>query len=667
MLASAAPGSLTNDETFTLVPPLRPRRLDGLAFWLALPVADGGACSASSVRRPSSARRRTTGPRRCSPAGSRACRPASSSRCTATGARRRGSTARPRGACSLSSATRSRAAALRRADAVRTVSPFTAGSCASSASSRRRTSRRTWTSSRSTCRRGRCRSSRSRSSSACSRRTRTSTGSRTPGGSRRRAFRTRRSTSSARERARTSPRRSSATCGAAGTASSRRTRSPPRWTPRGCSCCRRARRGWGACSSRRSAAAAESSARAPARSRTSSWTGRAGCSSPPAIRRRSPTRSCACLSDRALAERLGRRRTRRGGAVAADAGGVRAPDAGARRRVRTLVFITQSADPAHPVLGATLPKIRALAERVDEVVVLADTVVPEALPENCRARSFAASSQAGRGARLLAALAPEITRRPVAVVAHMAPSTRCIAAPLARPLRVPLLLWFTQQARRSAARRAERVVDAVLTVDERSVPLRSPKVHAIGHGIDVDALPCVPERRPPLRRLLGLGRYAPVKGWETVLRALPELPDATLTLHGPMLTDADRAHRPRLERLADELAVARPRHVRRRDRVRGGAAPVRARRRRRQRDARQRGGQGRLRGRRRVPAGLRGVAGVRHAAAGAAALPRRLPRLARREDPRLRRRRRPGAARARRRGALRRAAGRDRVLEVAGA
>jgi len=37
VLASAAPGSLTNDETFALVPPVRPRSLDGLAFWLALP------------------------------------------------------------------------------------------------------------------------------------------------------------------------------------------------------------------------------------------------------------------------------------------------------------------------------------------------------------------------------------------------------------------------------------------------------------------------------------------------------------------------------------------------------------------------------------------------------------------------------------------------------
>jgi glycosyltransferase involved in cell wall biosynthesis len=228
-----------------------------------------------------------------------------------------------------------------------------------------------------------------------------------------------------------------------------------------------------------------------------------------------------------------------------------------------VVFVTQAADPAHPVLGATLGKIRALAARVDEVVVLADSVDPAALPENCRARSFAAPSQAARGARYLAALAPELARGDVAVLAHMSPIFALLAAPVARPLRAPLLLWFTQQAGGAGLQAAERVVDRLLTVDVRSIPLRSPKVRAIGHGIDVDRLPCVPERRPPLRRLLGLGRYAPVKGWETVLRALTELPDATLTLHGPMLTDADRAHRPQLESLADALGV--------RDRVSFGA------------------------------------------------------------------------------------------------
>jgi glycosyltransferase involved in cell wall biosynthesis len=222
-----------------------------------------------------------------------------------------------------------------------------------------------------------------------------------------------------------------------------------------------------------------------------------------------------------------------------------------------LVFVTQAADPAHPVLGATMAKIRALAARVDELVVLAGRIERRALPANCVAHSFAAPVQAARGARYVAGLVPELLRRPLAVVVHMSPIYVLLAAPLARPLRVPLLLWFTQQGAGARLHAAERAVDAILTVDTRSVPLESPKVRAIGHGIDVGALPCVPERHPPLRRLLGLGRYAPVKGWETALRALPELPDTTLTLHGPMLTDGDRAHRPQLEALARELGVSK--------------------------------------------------------------------------------------------------------------
>lgn len=220
-----------------------------------------------------------------------------------------------------------------------------------------------------------------------------------------------------------------------------------------------------------------------------------------------------------------------------------------------LIFLTQAADPRDPVLAATLPKIRALAARVDELVVLGLRVDQAALPANAKGVEFGAPTQARRTLRFLAGLAPELAPKPAAVVAHMAPVYALLAAPLARPLRIPLLLWFTQQAAGPKLQAAERVVDVLLTVDRRSVPLRSPKVRAIGHGIDVAALPCVPERRPPLRRLLGLGRYAPVKGWETVIRALDELPDATLTIHGPQLTDVDREHRRELEQLADDRVV----------------------------------------------------------------------------------------------------------------
>src|SRR5262249_26172445 len=141
---------------------------------------------------------------------------------------------------------------------------------------------------------------------------------------------------------------------------------------------------------------------------------------------------CACRGARAVAlrprARLAARQPGPRGcrAAARDAGAVRAPAARDRRRGRgavRIVFVTQQGDPGHPALAATVPKIRALAERVDEVVVLADRTLPGVVPANCRARSFAAHSRAGRGIRFQAALAAELARRPkpAAVVAHMCP------------------------------------------------------------------------------------------------------------------------------------------------------------------------------------------------------------------------------------------------------
>jgi glycosyltransferase involved in cell wall biosynthesis len=224
--------------------------------------------------------------------------------------------------------------------------------------------------------------------------------------------------------------------------------------------------------------------------------------------------------------------------------------------MKRLIFVTQQADPEHPVLGATVAQIVALAQRIDEVLVLANGDVVEGLPANVRVQSFRAPTKAARTLRYLRALVPALARRPVAVLAHMSPVYAVLAAPFARPLGVPVLLWFTQARGGKLLRVAEPLVTAILTVDRRSVPLDSPKVRAIGHGIDVSAF--TPTARTPdgTVRLLGLGRYAPVKGWDVALRALAELPAAQLTIHGSQLTDADRANRVELERLARELGVA---------------------------------------------------------------------------------------------------------------
>jgi glycosyltransferase involved in cell wall biosynthesis len=225
--------------------------------------------------------------------------------------------------------------------------------------------------------------------------------------------------------------------------------------------------------------------------------------------------------------------------------------------VRKLVFITQQVDPRHPALAATVPKIRALAELVDEVVVLADGAVPGVLPGNCRVRTFRAPHKALRGARFETALARELPGlRGGAVVAHMCPIYVVLAAPLVRPLRVPLVLWFTHWRRSRLLEAAERASTAVTSVDERSFPFPSTKLRAIGHGIGLDEFPCSPARAGDGLRLLALGRYSTAKGLDVAVAAVPLAgEDVELHAYGPALSEEERAHRSELEQLVSELGL----------------------------------------------------------------------------------------------------------------
>ena len=224
--------------------------------------------------------------------------------------------------------------------------------------------------------------------------------------------------------------------------------------------------------------------------------------------------------------------------------------------MRRLIFATQKLDSSDPILGAAVGMVRALAARVDELVVLCDSAAPEAVPENVSVHEFRAATQAQRGAKFAAALVRELKPRPLGVVAHMVPLYALVAAPLVRPLRIPLVLWYTQWKAHAVLRAAEKVCTGVVSVDRESFPLASGKVRGIGHGIDIGEFPCSdgPGDGGSLRALV-LGRYSPVKGLETVLRAVSLAGGVRLEAHGSTGGGEYDAHKGELQRLAEELGA----------------------------------------------------------------------------------------------------------------
>jgi glycosyltransferase involved in cell wall biosynthesis len=230
--------------------------------------------------------------------------------------------------------------------------------------------------------------------------------------------------------------------------------------------------------------------------------------------------------------------------------------------MRRLVFLTQRVDPGDPVLAATIPKIRALSERVEEVVVLAQSAVPaNGLPENVRVRTFGSSRRLGRGLRFERELQRSLPAD--AVVAHMIPLYVLLSAPLVRSRRIPLLLWFTHWKRSRTLEAAALAATRIVSVDRRSFPIDSAKVRPIGHGIDVAEFSCVEPEPGPTLRLLVLGRYSPAKGIPTILRAVEEARseglEVDVELHGTASNDLERGHCRELQALGFPLGDAVPR------------------------------------------------------------------------------------------------------------
>ena len=182
-------------------------------------------------------------------------------------------------------------------------------------------------------------------------------------------------------------------------------------------------------------------------------------------------------------------------------------------------MITQRVDADDPALGATVAKLRALAAHVDELVVLTLVARPVDLPANVRVRGVRreGAATARRSPRRVCSCR-SFAAGPSPCSRTCRRSTQCSPRRVTRPLRVPLLLWFTHWRQSPTLRLAERLSTKILSVSEQSFPLPSRKVVATGHGIEVPAERPAPRAHDGTLRIVSLGRTSPAKGLSTVVR-----------------------------------------------------------------------------------------------------------------------------------------------------
>lgn len=130
-----------------------------------------------------------------------------------------------------------------------------------------------------------------------------------------------------------------------------------------------------------------------------------------------------------------------------------------------------------------------------------------------------------------------------AIFCHMSPIFAVMAGLTGRPT----YLWYLHRSVTWKLKLAEKLSKAIFTADVKSLRLKSDKIIAVGHGIDVNRF-AVHHRTWNMEHrtwnILSVGRISPIKDFETLLRAAPQA-----TIVGRPIMSGDYAYFEKLKRL----------------------------------------------------------------------------------------------------------------------
>jgi len=221
-----------------------------------------------------------------------------------------------------------------------------------------------------------------------------------------------------------------------------------------------------------------------------------------------------------------------------------------------LLIATQVVDANDPVLGFFLAWIEEFARIYDQVTVVCLKAGNHTLPNNVRVLSLGKETGASRlkYVRRFFSYVWRERARYDHVFVHMNPEYVILGGLLWRMLGKRVAFWYTHGSVNGILRAATILTHTVFTASTESFRIHTHKVHVVGHGIDVERFATAMHKlHVQAPRLISVGRISPTKRQHLAIEALSSLRshnvDASLTLVGTPLTNADQAYETRLREI----------------------------------------------------------------------------------------------------------------------
>jgi glycosyltransferase involved in cell wall biosynthesis len=214
-----------------------------------------------------------------------------------------------------------------------------------------------------------------------------------------------------------------------------------------------------------------------------------------------------------------------------------------------LLITTQIVDASDPHLGFFVAWVREFAKHCEQVTVICLRKGAYDLPPNVRVFPLGGNGKLTRSYKLLKG-AWRFRDNYDAVFVHMNPEYLVVAGLLWRVLKKKTALWYAHKSVTVKLRIAVWLTTSVMSVTMDSFRIRTPKLQAMGHGIDTELFSPGKKSASDMLRIVTVGRIAKSKH---VIDMLPVVSILKKRGANPVLSIIGDAGNPQEEAYKEEL------------------------------------------------------------------------------------------------------------------